>query len=128
MMITVANIRFAYTYYGCCEPLDNKFDIITEIKNLRKIGVSPWADIEVCGERIRGNYVYSRKPNPANVAIHTDPDVIRKEIEDTVKVCQKYGCPCDFTLKDISTVSGKPENLIIWAKTASEVLDQYYGE
>ena len=30
--------------------------------------------------------------------------------------------------KDISTVSGKPENLIIWAKTASEVLDQYYGE
>lgn len=120
--------RFAYTYYGCCEPLDNKFDVITEIPNLRKVGVSPWADIEVCGERIGGKYVYSRKPNPANVAISTDPDVIRKEIEDTVKVCQKYGCPCDFTLKDISTVSGKPENLIVWAKTASEVLDQYYGE
>lgn len=120
--------RFAYTYYGCCEPLDNKFDVITKIPNLRKIGVSPWADIEVCGERIRGNYVYSRKPNPANVAIHTDPDVIRKEIEDTVKVCIKYGCPCDFALKDISTVSGKPENLIVWAETASRVLDEYYGE
>ena len=120
--------RFAYTYYGCCEPLDNKFDVITKIGNLRKVGVSPWADIEVSAERIGGNYVYSRKPNPANVAIHTDPEVIRKEIEDTVKVCIKYGCPCDFTLKDISTVSGRPENLIVWAETASRVLDEYYGD
>ena len=62
------------------------------------------------------------------MAIHTDPDVIRKEIEDTVKVCIKYGCPCDITLKDISTVSGRPENLIVWADTVSSVLDEYYGE
>jgi len=100
----------------------------SKTKNLRKIGVSPWSNVEVCAEHIGGNYVFSRKPNPANVAINTDPDVIRKEIEATVKACQKYGCPCDITLKDISTVSGKPENLIIWAKVASEVLDQYYGE
>jgi hypothetical protein len=34
----------------------------------------------------------------------------------------------EFVLKDISTVSGKPENLIIWAKTVSDVLDEYYGK
>lgn len=120
--------RFAYTYYGCCEPLDNKIDVIKKIGNLRKIGVSPWANVESSAEQIGGNYVYARKPNPANVAIRTDPDVIRQEIEETVKVCIKYGCPCEFVLKDISTVSGRPENLFVWAETVSEVLDEYYGE
>ena len=51
-----------------------------------------------------------------------------RETEETVRLCLKYRCPCDITLKDISTVSYRPENLIIWAETASSVLDQYYGE
>ncbi len=120
--------RFAYTYYGCCEPLDRKLDVITKIPNLRKIGVSPWAKQEVMAEYMGGKYVYSRKPNPANVAIKTDPEVIRKETEETVKLCQKYGCPAEFVLKDISTVSHRPENLIVWAETVSDVLDEYYGK
>lgn len=119
--------RYAYTYYGCCEPLDRKLDVICRIPNLRKIGVSPWAKEEVMAERLGGKYVYSRKPNPAHVAITADPDVIRRETETTVKLCQKYGCPAEFVLKDISTVSHRPENLIIWAKTVSDVLDAYYG-
>ena len=92
------------------------------------MGVSPWADIEKSAEVIGGDYVYSRKPNPAFVAHNTDPEQIRKEITDTVKACQKYGCPVDFTLKDISTVGYKPQNLMIWAQAVSDVLDEYYGE
>ena len=120
--------RFAYTYYGCCEPLDNKLDVIFKIPNLRKVGVSPWAKEEVMAERLGGNFVYARKPNPSHVALVTDPEVIRKETEKTVKLCQKYGCPVEFVLKDISTVSKRPENLIVWAQTVSDVLDAYYGE
>lgn len=119
--------RFAYTYYGCCEPLDNKIDMLKEISNLRKIGCSPWANVERCAEQIGKNYVLARKPNPAFVAIKTDPEVIRKEIEETVNICTKYGCPYDYVLKDISTVSNRPENLILWADTVSDVLDRYYG-
>ena len=119
--------RFAYTYYGCCEPLDNKIDVIKKISNLRKIGCSPWANVEKCAEQIGGDFVLARKPNPANVAISTDAEVIKKETEETVKACVKYGCPYELVLKDISTVSHKPENLIIWANTVSEVLDKYYG-
>ena len=78
-------------------------------------------------ERLGGNYVYSRKPNPAHVAITTDPDVVRRETETTVKLCQKYGCPADIVLKDISTVSHRPENLIVWSNIVSDVLDKYYG-
>ena len=57
-----------------------------------------------------------------------DPEHIRRETETTVKLCQKYGCPAEFVLKDISTVSHRPENLIVWAKTVSDVLDEYYEE
>lgn len=120
--------RFAYTYYGCCEPLDKKLDVVFKLPNLRKVGVTPWADEEVMAERLGGKYVYSKKPNPANVSMHTDPEVIRHETEKTVKLCIKYGCPVEFVLKDISTVSHRPENLIVWARTVSEVLDEYYGE
>lgn len=120
--------RCAFTYYGCCEPLSDRIDILKKYPNLRKIGVSPWADVAASAEQIGGNYVLSRKPNPAHVAIRTDPEQIRKEITETVTLCQKYGCPCDITLKDISTVGYRPENLIVWAKTASDVLDAFYGE
>ena len=118
--------RFAYTYYGCCEPLDDRISELKKISNLRKIGCSPWANVEKCAEQICGDYVLSRKPNPAHVAIKTDPEVIRRETEETVKACIKYGCPYDITLKDISTVSGRPENLIVWSQTVNDVLDRYY--
>lgn len=120
--------RCAFTYYGCCEPLSDRIDILKKYPNLRKIGVSPWADVAASAEQIGGNYVLSRKPNPAHVAIRTNPEQIRKELTETVTLCQKYGCPCDITLKDISTVGYRPENLIVWAKTASDVLDAFYGE
>ena len=45
-----------------------------------------------------------------------------------MKICLKYGTPCDITLKDISTVGYRPQNLIVWAEAASDVLDRYYGE
>ena len=126
-MIPLAE-RFGYSYYGCCEPLDRRMDAVKKLPNLRKIGVSPWSDEEMSAEAIGKNYVYARKPNPANVAMQTDPKVIREETEKTVRVCQKYGCPVEFVLKDISTVSHRPENLIVWADTVAEVLDHYYGE
>ena len=126
-LLSVAE-RFAYTYYGCCEPLDDKIEVLKQIPNLRKIGCSPWAKVESCAEQIGGNYVLSRKPNPANVAICTDPELIKRETEETVKACLAHGCPYDIVLKDISTVSHRPENLIVWAQTVNDVLDQYYDK
>lgn len=120
--------RFAYTYYGCCEPLDNRIDLLKTIPNLRKIGVSPWANVEMCAEQIGGEYVMSRKPNPSHVAHETDPHLIRREAEASVRAAIKYGCPMDYVLKDITTVSRKPQNLIVWADTVSRVLDEYYPE
>ena len=120
--------RCGMVYYGCCEPLHNKIEmLVRNYPNLRKIGVSPWANEEMCAEQIGNQFVYARKPNPAMVAMHTDVDALRKETAKTVEICLKYGCPYELVLKDISTVSYKPENLIVWEKTVREVLDSYYA-
>jgi hypothetical protein len=120
--------RCALTYYGCCEPLQDKIGVLKKnLKNLRKIGVTPWANEERSAEQIGRDYVYSRKANPAYVAIQSDPEVIRAETVKTVKICEKYGCPYEIVLKDISTASYKPENLMIWDKTVRETLDGFYG-
>ena len=113
-------------YYGCCESMDNKIDLLRKIPNLRKIGVPLKADPVVNAEQIGGDYVYAHKPNPAFVSGNFNPDIVRNEIKCVVEACQKYNCPYEFVLKDISTVGYKPQNLIDWVKTATETIEAYY--
>jgi hypothetical protein len=114
------------SYYGCCEPLDKVIPYLKKVKNLRKIGVSPWADVRSSAEQIGGAYVLARKPNPALVSGSFNADTVKKEITETVELCLECKCPYEFVLKDISTVNYRPQNLIDWVKTVSEILDRYY--
>ncbi len=118
--------RCGLVYYGCCEPLVNRIDLLKSIPNLRKLGVTPWTDIPASAEKMGSDYVFARKPNPAFVATVFDADTVKNEIEETVKLCIKYNCPYEFVLKDISTVNHKPQNLIDWCNTVGDVLDRYY--
>jgi hypothetical protein len=114
--------QFGLVYYGCCEPLDTKIDILSKIKNLRKISITPWADINVSAEAIGKNYVMAVKPNPANVGVGFDEDTVRKELNEIADAARKNNCSYDFVLKDISTVARKPEHLIKWVQIAMEVV------
>lgn len=113
---------FGLVYYGCCEPLDKKIDIVSQIPHLRKIGVSPWADVDIAAEAIGSRYVVANKPNPAAVAVTLDEDALRKEIGRTLKAVKRNGCSCDIVLKDISTVSGKLENLVRWEQIVMKMV------
>lgn len=114
------------SYYGCCEALDTKIDLLKKIPNMRKIGVSPWANVEACAEQIGSDYVVARKPNPALVTGNFDEEAVRKETVETVEACMKYHCPYELVLKDISSASNKPQNLIQWVETVEKTLDEYY--
>lgn len=113
--------RFGLVYYGCCEPLDRKMAQVRKIPNVRKISMSPWVDEELGASQIGGDYVYSRKPNPALLAGSVfNEDLVRKHIRDTLDVCARYGCPVELILKDISTVAYEPQRLWRWAEIAME--------
>ena len=60
--------RFGLVYYGCCEPLHSKMEIIKRIPHVRKVSMSPWVDVDKGAERIGEDLVFSRKPNPAFLA------------------------------------------------------------
>jgi hypothetical protein len=118
--------RCGLVYYGCCEPLDRKIDIVSKIPNLRKISITPWADVNVAAEAIGDRYVLSSKPNPSSVAVPVlDKDNLRKEIGTILDACRRNNCSCDIVLKDISTCHNRPENIFEWEQTVMEMVRNY---
>lgn len=114
--------RFGLVYYGCCDPLDGKMAEVRMIPNVRKVSMSPWVNEERGAAEIGGDFVYSRKPSPALVAMdHFHHDQIRDDLLKTKNICDKHGCPLEFILKDISTVRHEPERLSEWARIAMQV-------
>lgn len=116
--------RFGLVYYGCCDPLDNKMDIVRKIPNLRKVSMSPWVNVEKGAEGIGRDFVFSRKPSPAFLATKDwDPAVVESDLVETRDICRKYGCPLEFILKDVSTVCYKPQRLWEWSRIAMRVAE-----
>jgi hypothetical protein len=114
--------RFGLVYYGCCDPLDGKMAEVRMIPNVRKVSMSPWVNEERGAAEIGRDFVYSRKPSPALLAgDHFSPEKVRADLAATRAVCEKYGCPLEFILKDISTVRYEPRRLFEWARIAMQV-------
>jgi len=115
--------RFGLVYYGCCDPLDKKMKEVRKIPNVRKISMSPWVDEELGASEMKGEYVFSRKPNPALLAWpRFREDDVRQHLRKTVETCARHGCPLELILKDISTVHYEPQRLWRWAEIAMEVV------
>ena len=116
-------------YYGCCEPMDRKIDILRKrFKNLRKISITPWADARRAAEAIGRDYVMAAKPNPAFVATTPfNPEPVREEIARYCEACREHGTTLEFVLKDISTIANNPNNLTQWVETVNDTIDQYYS-
>jgi len=117
--------RFGLVYYGCCDPLDKKMAQVRKIPHARKVSMSPWVDEERGAAEIGGDYVYSRKPNPALLAWPVfNEEAAREHIQTTVDVCARHGCPLELIFKDISTVAYQPQRLWRWAEITMEVAQE----
>jgi hypothetical protein len=93
---------------------------MSKIPNLRKISVSPWANLENIVRNVGDRYVLSVKPSPAIFAGDTwDPRLARRTLESVME--RTRGCHIEFIMKDISTLSYHPERLWEWEKLAMEV-------
>jgi len=112
---------FGLMYYGCCEPLEKKIGIIKKIKNVRKISVSPWANIDESADNMGKDYVVSLKANPAFIAAEVNEREVRAQIEKGLKATKRSGSPLEIILKDVSTISSKLESLDQWNKIAMEM-------
>ncbi|OGV64066.1 MAG: hypothetical protein A3K19_05945 [Lentisphaerae bacterium RIFOXYB12_FULL_65_16] len=116
--------RFGLTYYGCCEPLDRKVEILRKnVPNLRKISMSPWVDLDLAAKNVGTDYVFSYKHSPAVLAEDKwDPAIVRRSLQQDLK--RLRGLHVEIIMKDISTVRYEPKRLWDWAQIAREVAEQ----
>jgi len=113
--------HFGLNYYGCCDALHNKIDILKKIPNLRKISVSPWANVDKMIEASDGKYVLSYKPNPAIFAVDQwDPDEPLKNLREVLE--KMKDCAVEVIMKDISTVRYQPQRLWEWSRRTMDLV------
>jgi hypothetical protein len=113
--------RFGLNIYGCCEPLDSRFDIIERIPRLRKVTVSPWSNAAKMAERIGSRYIYTRKVPPAEIAgADIDENLVRKGIRSMLDATARNNCRVEILMRDVLTLSWNPNNITRWVQIARE--------
>jgi hypothetical protein len=116
--------RFGLSCYGCCEPLHRKVHVVRQIRNLRRISMSPWVDIAQAAQALGKDYVYTHKPNPTIVSMEQwHPDLARKELRDAFDKTRHN--VVEVNLQDLHTVRNEPRRLTEWTRIAMELAEQY---
>ena len=112
--------KFGLVSYGCCEDLTNKIDILRQIPNLRRIAVSPFANVAKCAEQIGKDYVLSYRPSPTDmVGYGFDTNRIRSILRRDLESCKNSHV--DITLKDVETVENDPNRVREWVRIVRDV-------
>ena len=106
--------RFGLVYYGCCEPVHDRWDLIRNaIPNLRSVSVSPWCDQNDIAQKLGRDYVYSRKPKAWPISGNApDWDLLRQDMQSTLDAARD--CNLEFIYRDVYRI-GDRERLGRWA-------------
>ncbi|MFV0529570.1 MAG: hypothetical protein ACK5MN_12760 [Lachnospiraceae bacterium] len=117
--------RFGLTSYGCCEPIENKLKYVLNFKNIRRISVSPWADIESCARQIGQKAVYSWKPNPSYYLNNYSPkdETFMEGYLKEMLTKTKDNC-AEIVLKDTHTCQNDPERFSHWVKLTRRCIEE----
>lgn len=113
--------RFGLNCYGCCEPLDTRWHVVERFPRLRRVSISPWANVEVMAERLGDRYIFSWKPHPGVLATDTfDEEYVRRTLRQGLRTLAKHGCRVEVIMKDCHTVRNDPRRVVRWAQIAKE--------
>ena len=117
--------RFGLCYYGCCEPLHHKVDSIFKyLPNVRKISMSPWADVAKGAEAIGDKAVFSYKPNPSILACaNWDVAAAREQLREVFELTRDN--IIEVSMKDLHTVHGEPHRMTEWVQMAKQLAEEY---
>jgi hypothetical protein len=114
---------FGLTGYGCCEDLSRKLDDVLTIPHIRRISISPFADVDRSAEKLGGSAIFSWKPHPAHLVGEFDEELVRGYIGHTVDAARRNGCVLEMILKDTHTCEHHPERFDRWTQIAREVIE-----
>ncbi len=92
---------FGMVYYGCCEPVEDRIDLILKaIPKIRAISISAWCNYNKAVEVIGDGYVLSRKLNAAYLS-GKEPqwNNIENDLVNTAKAFR--GRPVEYIVNDV---------------------------
>jgi hypothetical protein len=113
--------EFGLVYYGCCEPVHTRWEVLRQMPSLRAVSVAPLCNQEIMAEALGRSYVFSRKPNPTLISTpHFDEALIRADLRTTLDLTARHGCPTEIIMKDVHTLSNEPWRLARWVELARE--------
>ena len=111
--------KFGLNCYGCCEPVHSRWNIIKKHSRIRRVSCCPWVDVDKMVSYLKNKYIFSRKPNPAALAVkRINKVLIRSDLRDFFKKTKH--CIVEVIMKDNHTLGNNPDNIIEWAKIAQE--------
>jgi len=115
---------FGLNCYGCCEDLGRKVAESQTMPRLRKLSVSPFADLETAMEAMGGEVVVSFKPDPSHLAVTPwRKDRMRTELETACRLARKYGCHMEILMKTLITLDNDPSRLWEWCDLATNIAE-----
>ncbi|MBN1351876.1 hypothetical protein JXJ21_20890 [candidate division KSB1 bacterium] len=111
--------RFGLNCYGCCEPVDDRWEAVKKVPNLRRISVSPWSKPEKMAAYLGQQYIYSMKPNPSDLAMDNfDEARIRQKMRNEFQTTRN--CIVEAIMKDTHTIRNDPTRVIRWVQITKE--------
>jgi len=119
---------FGLTGYGCCEDLSRKLDDVLTIPHIRRISISPFADVDRSAAKLKGQAIFSWKPHPAHLVGEFDAAAIRAYIRHTLEMARAHGCFLEMILKDTHTCEHHPERFDAWTRIAREEIRAATGK
>lgn len=113
---------FGLNGYGCCEDLTRKLADVFTIPNLRRISISPWANVDKCAAKIGSRLIFSWKPRPSDLCGAFAPERIRAYIRHTLETAREHNCILEIILKDTHTCENHPERFDEWTRIAQRLI------
>jgi len=117
--------RSGLTFYGCCEDLTNKIDMVLSVPNLRKFVCSAWTDLGKLADAVRGRCCIEWRQKATDVVYAPNLDDVRRHLEEGLRLA--HGCPIQIILQELETTDHNPQRLTDWTALAKEVGAAYAG-
>jgi hypothetical protein len=107
---------FGLVYYGCCEPVHDRWDLITDaIPHVRAVSVSPWCDLRLIAEKLGRTCVFSRKPRPAPISgTAADWEALEQDLDATLEAAKD--CNLEIIFRDVYRIGGDRTRLRRWVE------------
>jgi hypothetical protein len=115
--------RFGLIYYGCCEPVHDRWTrIIEAIPHIRAVSISPWCDMRKMAEMAGQSVVFSRKPRPAPISGDSpDWSALRQDIAETLEAF--HGCNLEIIFRDVYRINGDRPRLRKWVEMTRDLIE-----